>query len=72
MGPLRDLLKTHPIQTGWEFTKKNYRSGQFGLIDDLDCQFGKGLGWTLIWTRSDGPEPFVILLRTTSDVLKDY
>jgi len=38
-----------------------YPSGQFGYMDDLDCQFGNGLDWTWTRTRSDGPEPLLTL-----------
>jgi len=59
MEPLGDPLTTRPIQTGWEFTREPYPSGQFGFIDNPDCQFGNGSVWT--WTRSDGPEPLLTL-----------
>ena len=61
MDPLGDPLTTHQIQTGWEFTMELYPSGQFGYMDDLDCQFGNGLDWTWTRTRSDGPEPLLTL-----------
>ena len=61
MDPLGDPLTTRPIQTGWEFAMELYPSGQFGFIDDLDCQLGNGSVWTRTWTRSDGPEPFLTL-----------
>ena len=51
-----DPLTTHPIQLGWEFPMEPYPSGEFGFIADLDRQFGNGLVWTQIRTRSDGPE----------------
>jgi len=59
MDPLGDPLTTRPIQTGWEFTMEPYPSRQFGLIDDLDRQFGNGSVWTRTRTRSDGPEPLL-------------
>jgi hypothetical protein len=46
MNLLMDPLTTQPIQTDWEFTMKPYPSGQFGLIDNLDCQLGNGSVWT--------------------------
>jgi len=58
MYPLGDPLTTCPIQTGWEFSMEPYLSGQFGFIDDPDCQFGNGLVWNRTRTRSDGPEPW--------------
>jgi len=61
MDPLGDPLTTRPIQTGWEFTMELYPSRQFGLIDDLDCQFGNGSVWTGTQTRSDGLEPLLTL-----------
>ena len=73
MDPLCDPLTTRLIQTGWEFTMEPYPSGQFGLIDDPDRQFGNGSVWTRTRTRSDGPEPLLTLMMaqaltsTTSD-----
>jgi len=61
MDPLCNPLTTRPIQTGWEFTMEPYPSGQFGLIDDPDRQFGNGSVWTRTRTRSDGPEPLLTL-----------
>jgi len=61
MDLLSDPLITRPIQTGWEFTIEPYLSWQFGLIDNADCEFGNGSGWTRHRTRSDGPEPLVTL-----------
>jgi hypothetical protein len=61
MDPLDDPLSTHPIQTGWEFTMEPYLSGQFGLIDDSDCQFGNCSVWTRTQTRSDRLEPLLTL-----------
>jgi len=66
MDPLGDPLKTRPIQTGWEFTMEPYPSGQFGFIHDTDHQFGNGLVWTGIRTRSDGPEPLVTLCQANN------
>ena len=37
-------------------------SGWFELIADLNHQSGNGLVWTWTWTRSDGPEPWPMLL----------
>jgi len=62
MDPLGDPLTTRTIQTGWEFTTELYPSGQFGCIDDLDCQFGNGLVWTRTWTWSEHPERLLTLL----------
>jgi len=42
-----------------------YPSGQFGFMDDPDCQFGNGTVWTRTRTRSDGPEPLLTLLGST-------
>jgi len=61
MDPLGDQLTTRPIQTGWEFSMERYPSGQFGFIDDHDCQCGNGSVWTRARTRSDGPEPWLTL-----------
>jgi len=61
MDPLRNPLTTRPIQTGWGFTMEPYPSGQFGLIDDPDRQFGNGSVWTRTRTRSDGLEPLLTL-----------
>jgi hypothetical protein len=58
-----DPLTARPIQTGWEFTMEPYRSGQFGCIGNLDTQFGNGLVWIWIRTRSDGPQPLLTLGR---------
>jgi hypothetical protein len=46
MDPLGNPLTTCPIQTGWEFTIEAYLSWQFGLIDDMYCQFGNRSLWT--------------------------
>jgi hypothetical protein len=67
MDPLCDPLTTRPIQTGWEFTMEPYPSGQFGFIDDPDCQFGNGSVWTRTRTRSDGPEPLLTLNLSSVD-----
>ena len=63
MDPLCDPLTTCPIQTGWEYTMEPYPSGQFGFIDDPYRQFGNGSVWIRTRTRSDGPEPLLILLE---------
>ena len=42
-----------------------YPSGQFGFIDDPDCQFGNGSVWTRTRTRSDGPELLLTLVVRT-------
>jgi len=63
MDPLGDPLTTRPIRTGWEFTIELYPSGQFGFIDDTDRQVGNGSVWTRTWTRRDGPEPLLKLVR---------
>jgi len=62
MDPLGEPLATRPFQTGWEFSMEPYPGGQFGFIDDPDCQFGNGSVWTRTRTRSDGPEPLLTLL----------
>jgi len=56
-----DPLTTRPIRTGWEFTMEPYPSWQFVFIGDPDRQFGNGSVWTRTWTRSDGPEPLLML-----------
>jgi len=61
MDPLGDPLTTRPIQTDWEYTMEPYPSGQFGLIDHQDRQFGNGSVWTRTRTRSDGLDPFLTL-----------
>jgi hypothetical protein len=61
MDQLGDPLTTRPIQTGSEFTNEPYPTGRVGSIDGPELQFGNGLVSTRIATRSDGPEPFVIL-----------
>jgi hypothetical protein len=38
-----------------------YPTGQFGLIDDPDCQFDKGSVWTQTLTRCDSPELLLTL-----------
>jgi len=38
-----------------------YPSGQFGFIDDPDCQFANGSVWTRTRTRSHCPEPLLTL-----------
>ena len=67
MDPLCDPLTTRQIQTGWEFTMEPYPSGQFGFIDDPDCQFGNDSVWTQTQTRSDGPEPLLTLVAMVYD-----
>jgi len=39
-----------------------YPGGQFGFIDDPDCQFGNGSVWTRTRTQSDGLEPLITLV----------
>jgi hypothetical protein len=46
LDPLGNPLTPRPIQMSWEFTMEPYLSGKFGIIDDPDCQFGKGSVWT--------------------------
>jgi hypothetical protein len=61
MDLLGDLLTTRPIQTGWEFTKEPYLSGQYGLIDNLDRQIGNSSVSTRTGTRSSCPETLLTL-----------
>jgi len=49
-----------------------YPSGQFGLIDDPDRQFGNGSVWTWTWTGSDGPEPLLTLPPSASPNSLDH
>ena len=70
MDLLGDPLTTRPIQTGWEFTIEPYPSGQFGFMDDPDCQYGNGSVWTLTRTRSDGPKPLLTLACEVFKVFK--
>ena len=64
MDPLGDLLTTHPILTGWEFTFELYPSWLFGFFDNPDSQFGNGSVWTQTRTQSDGPEPLLTLAKS--------
>jgi len=68
MDLLGDPLTTRPIQKGWEFTMEPYPTGQFVFIDDQDRQFGNGLVSTWTRTRSDGPEPLLILYRGQNEL----
>jgi len=42
MHLLDNMLRTPPIQMGWELSSELYLNWQFGCIDDLDCIFGDG------------------------------
>jgi hypothetical protein len=59
MDPLGDHLTIRTNETGWEFAMEPYPSGQFGLIDDPEHQFGNSVVWTWTPTQRDGPEPLV-------------
>jgi len=61
MGPLGDLLTTHPILTGWEFTSEQYSSWQFKSTDNTDPAFGNHSVWTLTRITSDSPELLLTL-----------
>jgi hypothetical protein len=72
MDPLSDPLTTRPIQTGWELTMEPYPSGQFGFIDNLDCQLGNDSVWTRTWTRSYCPELLLTLAMARQDSCAAY
>ena len=61
LDPLGDPVTTCPIRTGWEFTMESYPSGRLGLLGEQDSQFGNGVVWTQTRTRTDSPEPLLIL-----------
>jgi len=65
MDLLGDQLTTHPFETGWEFTILPYPSCRFGVIDNLDRQFGNRSDWTRNRTQSDAPEPLLLLNMCT-------
>jgi len=64
--PLDNLLRTHPIQMGWEISSEVYLNWQFRGIDDPGCQFGDGSVPTETRTRSDGLEPLLTLASTNN------
>ena len=61
MDPLGDQLTTRPIQTGWVFTFEPYPSWRLGFIDNPERRFGNGSDWIRTRTRSDDPDPLLIL-----------
>jgi hypothetical protein len=61
MDTLGDLLTTRPIQTGWWICIKPYPNCRFQCINNPDLQFGHSSVLTQTRTRSDGPEPLLIL-----------
>jgi len=63
MHPLGNPLATRPIQTGCKFTIKPYPSGEFGFIDNQNCQIGNRTVWTQTRTRNAGPEPLLTLVN---------
>jgi hypothetical protein len=69
MDPQEDPLKTRPIQKGKEMSIEPYPNQQFGLNDDPDHAFGDRSLPTRTRTRSDGPEPFLILSTAQSSLL---
>jgi len=64
MDLLGDLLRTRPIQKGWEFTIEPFPSWWFGFIENLDRQFGNRLVWTRTHARIDCPEPSLTLVES--------
>jgi len=64
--PLDNLLRTHPIQMGWEISIEVYLNWQFRGIDDPGCQFGDGSVPTETRTRSDDLEPLLTLALTNN------
>jgi hypothetical protein len=67
---LYNSLRTRPIQTGREMSRKLYPNRQFGFIDDRDCQSGLGSVLTRTRTRSDGPELLLTLVRFIDDLIQ--
>jgi len=63
IDPLDNPPKTVPIQSRWNICIEPCLNWQFGVIHDLDRQFGNGSfpTQTRMQTQSDGPDLLLIL-----------
>jgi len=62
MDSLDNPLTTRQTQAGREISIELYQNRRFRFIEDPDCQLGVGLVMNRTRTRSDGPEPLLLLV----------
>jgi hypothetical protein len=68
MDPQAVLRPNHPIQTHLVFTSEPYTKWRFGLIANLDYQFGNNSIWTRTQIWPDSQELLLTLTATNSQI----